>query len=231
MIPWKKKPFTDADINILEDFLLSGACGADVMAIDEVHGMLTALACSPEPVPESEWLPIIYGGQAIFRDERQAEEMYTLLQRLKNEITRTLRDGEGFSPLILEYRQDDGRVCPLAEGWCNGFMRGVGLRPALWNEGEEAKEILFPVIALSEAFAGSEEAKGLLSDPVTVDRLCNMIPDAVEAIYELWAPCRNNGGQLAAADGDDGYFEYDVLCPCGSGKSYKKCCGSPSRLH
>ena len=50
------EPLSDAEIQFLDEFLMSDSTPEDVLSIDELHGYLTAIVCCPVPVMPSDWL-------------------------------------------------------------------------------------------------------------------------------------------------------------------------------
>jgi uncharacterized protein len=48
------------------------------------------------------------------------------------------------------------------------------------------------------------------------------------AIQAWWLPTRKTRSTLRREEPKTGRND---LCPCGSGKKFKKCCGAPERLH
>ena len=53
------------------------------------------------------------------------------------------------------------------------------------------------------------------------------LPLVVQTLYNFWRNKRG-GGKVATADEKVGRND---PCPCGSGKKYKVCCGSPNKLN
>jgi hypothetical protein len=45
---------SDAEIHVLDEFLMSDSTPEDVLSIDELHGYLTAIVCCPVPVTPSD---------------------------------------------------------------------------------------------------------------------------------------------------------------------------------
>ena len=81
---------SDEELAELDEFLLSEACDDEVLTVDEVHGMLTALQVGPQPLDEAEWLPMAWG-EPQFADEEQRQHMLGLMRRLKGDIVASLQ--------------------------------------------------------------------------------------------------------------------------------------------
>lgn len=59
------KPLRNRDLKRLDDFLLSDAADDECLMLDEMHGFLTAVVCSPGMIMPSEWLPAVWGGAGV----------------------------------------------------------------------------------------------------------------------------------------------------------------------
>ena len=123
----KSQPLTDAELErltaVLERF-------GDKRAInlEELDGFLSALLCSPELVPPSEYLPVIWGGDIVLEDEFSAQpilnDFLSLIMRHWNSIIDTMQSDEVYLPLLLE----DENGVTHANDWANGFLRGMEMR-------------------------------------------------------------------------------------------------------
>lgn len=228
-----KKPMTEEDYLRLDEFQLSDESPEGCLLADEIHGLLTAVICGPGVVMPSEYMEMIWGGEEPeFESMERAEEIIGFLLRMHNDISATFRGREPFVPLLLERPGDEGDILSIAERWCFGFLQGMALRADLWIECAETdlKHLLFPIMVLGVGEHNSQVASWL-SQPGTGEKLTNLLPDAVMAIYIFW---REHGPDFLTQEsrwasrksigGDD-------PCPCGSGKKYKDCCGAPQTLH
>jgi uncharacterized protein len=144
------RPLTDAEIESLEA-RLAAVDPDDSMAVEELDGFFAALACCPEPVPQSEWLPLVLGdSEPARRALRGASEdgvLLRLLERHRASVATMLFEGEGFSP-VLAY-DEDGRA--WGNAWAIGFARGMALRPDAWSpldDDDAMADALDPVMRL-----------------------------------------------------------------------------------
>ena len=71
---------TDTEIQRLDE-LLEAANPEGSMVLEEVDGFFAALACSPEPVPAAEYLPLVTGTDPA--GPPPAPELLKLLKRLQ----------------------------------------------------------------------------------------------------------------------------------------------------
>jgi len=211
-----------ADIEALDDFLMSDQSPPDCMMLCDLDGFLTGIAIGPDLIMPSEWLPVIWGGdEPVFDDAAQAQATIGTIMTRYNEILGQVADGT-VAPIIMETPGGD----VIAADWAEGFMPAVALRSFAWETlftSEKDMSIMLPIMAL----CCDEDGEPLLSLPQDVeDRLFteagDLIPACVLDIADYWratrtAPLRQSSGPKTGRN---------QLCPCGSGKKYKRCCGA-----
>lgn len=224
-------PLDDDELQELEDFLLSDVTGEEAMDIAMVDGFLTALAVGPSTLPPSRWLPVIWGrDEMVWTSKQQAERIMSLILRHANAIVFHLRDDpETFEPLMYE-REHEGKVIPIIDEWCTGFVRGMGLDEAGWQpllDTEEGEEMLYPIL-LYGTEVGWEELQNHPELAARHEEMATSLGDCVMAIQAWWLPTRKAKSTVRR---DEPKVGRNDLCPCGSGKKFKKCCGSPEKLH
>jgi len=222
------------EIDELEVFLNSDAVSDDALNISSLHGFLTALVVSPSLIPLSQWFPLIWGEEEpTFDSEDQAERVLGLVLRLYGSIAEDLAERpEKFAPILLEKDQaksprPDSRGLDIRpEDWCEGFSHGVGLCFEDWDpliEDDVAGILLAPIIAFSLPESLKKLAEKALFETARAE-LIALLPQAVRAIYEYWAPERAHIGGSLVQPARVKVGRNDP-CPCGSGKKYKRCCG------
>src|SRR4051794_36940120 len=54
---------SDADLDLLDAYLLSDQSPPECMLLSDLDGFLTGIAIGPEVVMPSEWLPHVWGGE------------------------------------------------------------------------------------------------------------------------------------------------------------------------
>ncbi|OQW57648.1 MAG: hypothetical protein A4S17_12500 [Proteobacteria bacterium HN_bin10] len=221
--------FADPDLDVIEAFLESGDAPEDAASLSELDGILTAVAIGPELIPPSEWLEVVWGeGSPSFDSAAQAERVLTAIMARYNEIIRTLEsEPELFVPILYE----DENGCLDATGWACGFMAGVGLRADAWDPFLRSRrhgEFLAPILALLP------EAPDLFGDMPVAD-LAELQSDAIEflpacVVYAHAHWRRKRRGQAGVVQNVELPLRVKVgrneVCPCGSGKKFKKCCGA-----
>jgi len=240
----------DDEIDELDDFLMSGGKLENSMDISTLDGFFAALVLNPDITAPSEYLPWIWdmeeGEHAPeFASPEQANHILQLIMRYYNGVLTTI-GSESFAPLLYTLEQEDGSEFFDAEGWCMGFMQGVFLFFEPWKDVfEKYPEFLAPMVLLGtqqgwEMLDKSEDEKQSIQDA------CNSIADAVAAIYNHFREQRDavrqgqfskHGQQSGFLSDEESLFgasfdeQRNISCPCGSGRTFKECCGSPPILH
>jgi uncharacterized protein len=183
---------TEKEFEELDRFLMSERCSDEAMAMDALHGYLTAIAIGPEPVPLDEWLPRVWGPDPEdapeFKDEHQAERIGELLMRALEEIVVTFDVApKDFEPLFSVH-QWKGKEVLDAEAWCWGFLEGVSLRDAAWQPLRDSPQAtLLRAITLLGAEEIEEEEVALVDDPMKCHKLAIEVEASVSQMQRFWA--------------------------------------------
>ncbi len=131
-------PLSQADITDLARFLTDPSRPEGTLGFHEVQGFLFAVACSPELVPPSAWLPAISDEQDIgFKDEAEAQRITGAIISLYNGINDSVFERSDRLPLGCEFRADieDNFDEELAiSHWSRGFMMGHDWLAEVWDE-------------------------------------------------------------------------------------------------
>jgi uncharacterized protein len=220
------------DLGALDSFLISDRSPPDGMMLSDLDGFLTGIAVGPELVLPSEWLPLIWGGDAPeFANEDEAKAILAIIMARYNEILRQIRDG---TPDPVFWANCDGTL--IAADWAEGFLQAVMLRMDAWSRLIKSKrdgQILFPIFAL----CGDENGESLLGirpedEDRVMEEVTELIPACVTAIAAYW---REQGSKQISMPLMSGptpsppristKVGRNEPCPCGSRKKFKKCCG------
>ncbi len=220
------EPLTDAELDRLGDFL-EGCKGGKAMNLEELDGFFAALIAGPESVMPSEYNRELFGGETPeFSSLDEANEILGLMMRHWNDIAGTLFRDEVYVPLLLE--DEDG----VAHGndWARGFMRGMGMRHEGWAElvnDERHGGCLIPMMMLCH---GHDEDPEMRPDPISPEKRGEVIAHMAAGL--LRAYCYFRGQRQVSSSGHRREPRRNApkvgrndVCPCGSGKKYKKCCG------
>jgi uncharacterized protein len=223
-------PLNQGELGLLEEFLESDACEDETMTLSQAQGFLTAVVSGPDMIMPSEWMPQIWG-HPDFETEAQAQEVTGLLMRVYNEVASGLKERRDFGLLLEEWGSVDEEKSVVALPWCEGYLAGMALRPTAWAEHSDGDlgSLLLPIILIARPETDREQA--LVDDPDEYDRLCDLLPDSAQAIYDYWLSRRTGDDP----SNDDWPPQQQGVtpepCPCGSGRSYWQCCGAPGAVH
>ena len=233
---------TDEELERLDD-LLCGLPAAEAMTLEELDGYVGALIVCPEIIPPSEWLPGVWGGEGVFANADEANEIIGAVMGHYNRVAQVLADDpESYVPLLdIDPHCDE----VLWELWVGGFERGMRLRADAWveiveSDDEEAAASVTMLLTLNECSEGRSDLK-----EGSINELCGLAPalllDCLRNL-NVWTKSRGDKGR-----GMDGGKSSDLLdlpfdfgdrrtfgrkvgrnepCPCGSGRKYKRCCGA-----
>ena len=220
---------SDADLAEL-DRLLAEIDPDESMAAEELDGFFAGLACCPIPIPADEYLPMVLGAPLADAQSRLGDgdfqRLRKLLDRHRETMTAQLYEGEGIAP-VLGY-DDDGRASGNA--WAIGFVRAMSLRPETWDaldDDQEHAQLLDPLMRLVEEVEPPEgEEPEEIGDDEREEAIAAMV-DGVQDVYDALSDARERA--LAPAEPlrrDAPKVGRNDLCPCGSGRKYKLCCGA-----
>lgn len=124
---------TDTEEAELNGFLARVEGGA-IPNTEALDGFFAALACCPEPVCSSEYLPLLQNcaddrGVFVF-DDPEAERFVELVERQWKHVQRQLNRDGLYLPLVLE--DSEGKY--HGNDWANGFLTGTVLRRPFWED-------------------------------------------------------------------------------------------------
>jgi uncharacterized protein len=228
------QPLSDKEFNELDKFLLSDRCADEGMTMDSLHGYLTALAIGPEIIPVGEWLPRVWGSSIEdmpkFKSDMEFDRITGLIARFMNEIAITLEVApKEFEPLFCEYEWE-GRVVLDGEAWAWGFWEGMNLRAAAWEpiRSSSIAPLLRPIYLLGAEEIDEQELL-LVDNPIKCHKLTIQIEAAIPEIARFWLMHRKS--PVTTILHESPKAGRNELCACGSGKKFKKCCGTAPTVH
>ncbi|OGT87870.1 MAG: hypothetical protein A2286_01315 [Gammaproteobacteria bacterium RIFOXYA12_FULL_61_12] len=220
-LPEPKKPDGEDIFELIEYFL--NVYGGDdaIMDASELDGFLAAIACSPESISSSVWLPAIWGqadSPPRWRKRDEADEFALAAGLLYNDVVDQLAKGE-YEALFLEHEQEDGTELVVTD-WCAGFLRGIGL----WSDlSEEDSALLEQMLEPLLPFTGEASLYELpeMDDDEWEEARQGIEPVVVEIYHHFAAQRVGERGTYVRGKPKVGRND---PCPCGSGKKYKACC-------
>lgn len=223
------EPLTDAELDRLGDFL--DCCkGGNAMNVEQLDGFFAALIAGPETVMPSEYNREVFAGEMSdtceFASLDEAKEILGLMMRHWNTIGGTLFKGEVYVPLLLK---DESGVAH-GNDWARGFMRGMNMRHDSWAElvnDEEHGGCLVPMFLL---YHEHDEDPRMRPKMISAEQREKAILHMAAGLVGAYRYFREQRQADAGADFPErgsrtSKVGRNELCPCGSGKKYKKCCG------
>jgi len=229
-------PLTEAELDRLEQLLDSDLFKGEGPLLDELQAMLCAIVSGPAPVMPNDWLPAVLGENPAYESQAQAEEVITLVTRFYNDIASALSEEEGIS-LIL-YPVSEGSEELDFAAWADAYLYGSQIGADDWYEAagehaEDLSELIEPFFLLTGKLKEDAQAQGekWLSPAQEQRALAHAredLPELVTALYQFWQVKRT---PVQSYQRESPKIGRNDPCPCGSGRKYKQCCGSPEKLH
>lgn len=224
----------DAELNALLARVERGKIG-NTEALD---GFFAAIACCPDMIMPSEYLPVIQSGATedgdlVFECMEEAQRFMALISRHYNHVNDQLQNQEVYLPLVLEDENGDWR----GNDWANGFLLGTKMRFDIWSEivnSEERGGSMIPIFALAYENDPDPTLRPY-KEPIDEERRKELILSAAAGVMRMHryfldrrADYLPEGGTFVRRGGKVGR---NNPCPCGSGKKFKQCCGRQRMLH
>ena len=223
-------PLTDAELDRLEPFLKS-VKGDRAMNIEELDGFFAALIAGPETVMPSEYYSEVFGGEMSeaceFGSLGEANEILGLMMRHWNTIAATLYKGEVYEPILLQNENGTAQ----GNDWAHGFMRGMGMRHDGWAElinDEGHGGCLIPMMML---YHEHDEDPAMRPEPISPQQREEVIVHMAAGLLGAYQYFRTQREADLSVHVPEAQRKAPKVgrndpCPCGSGKKYKRCCGS-----
>lgn len=212
----------NANLAELDHLLQSVALPKKSLTLFGLDGFFAALALTPEPILATQWLPWVWDAEQgterpAFADSEQEHRLTELVRQHHATVLAAIKRGE-FVPHLPDPDGAGDDTVKAAQVWCEGFVLGMTLSPAPWDKLlDRHSEMLSPMLLL-----GTEEGqKTLVQNPqgITALAVATALPGAVATLKTHFA---NQTGPLRLAK----KVGRNDPCTCGSGKKFKKCCGT-----
>lgn len=236
-------PLSDEELDELSQFLESDQVSDETLMIDALDGYLTAIAIGPTNLPADLWLSRLWGPDEKyapqFASPEKAQHIYQLIIRHYNGIITTLQGNpDAAAPLFETIMTEDNEEYFDPEMWAYGFMEGVNLCRHDWQplfDDDDGFEALYPILVLGMDELPAE-MENLIQTLEQRSELAEVIPEVIASIYRYWQEPRMlamaESSRATSSNRVDGIkVGRNDPCPCGSGKKFKKCCGSTTILH
>ena len=250
-IPTGTGPLTPEDFDALDDELdFLREQDEEIPQWEFCEGFLAALLCMRREVPPEEYWPVLLGDEFrpmehmefVWRWRRRWQEIATALDQPVEELD----DERTYQPEALDTRgamlslppeergdRDLGELPAYAQVWALGFMYAVENWPEEWAPPRDAETAdmfdssLHDIVALTEGDTGVPAFSMYAEDgpPSVSNERMDALAAGIWAVYDLRQIARSLGPRLEPVRKEPEPGRND-LCPCGSGKKYKKCHGA-----
>lgn len=219
---------SDDEFDALEEILTSDAVPEDCMNLEMLDGYLAAVVISPTPLAPADWMPAVWSAHAdtSFASGGGMQQAIRLVLRYYNELVTTVGNPEGWEPFCYAGSNVDDLA--VGEEWIEGFLQGLELWPTDWAGLVPHQDAEIVTETLQSVIRPWESADEEVPDSTRLEWLTEAC-DVVMEIRARWidlelpqpAPVVTDMSVVAATG--PGRNE---MCPCGSGKKFKKCCGA-----
>ena len=221
------------DIAWLSGFLQSEQVPPTAMTMEKIDGFFCALVIGPRPVLPSEYMPVLWGGDTgtdrgpIFASLEQAEHVTNLLLRHWNTIARRLDQGYPHRPILMN---DFGATA--GQQWAIGFLSGIAMRPDEWKKhlaDDVVKDFLVVLMMMMMMDADASKVMSKALTPKERSDVITVLPLATGNIHHRIRGQGDPFAQFCSRPRRHSKVGRNDPCPCGSGRKYKRCCGSPDK--
>lgn len=236
-MPLASSELNDAELAEL-DALLGRVEGGRIPNAEALDGFFAALACCPDLILPSEYLPVIRAGETedgnlVFESLEEAQRFMALVSLHWNHVNHQLNEGEVYLPLILqnEHSDTDGN------DWAKGFLAGTQLRHEIWAElidDEEQGGAILPIMALAYENHPDPSMRPF-KGPIDDEKRAELMIASAAGVMRMHAHFLKQRDvylpETTTFVRSGPKIGRNAPCPCGSGKKYKRCCGSGPTLH
>ena len=180
-------PLTDQQIDQLDAYLLSDKVQEEALDYIALHGYLCALAISPAPLSEDEWIEQVMAQPQTNNTDRQRQDMLALMRKELAYLRECLESDQDIDlPCDLTLEVDQEGDC-LLEYWAQGFMELIFSQEEVWfsEQEEDVAECLLPFM-LAAKLDEDSELEELRRQPELCQQLCEQIPELLQDLYLLF---------------------------------------------
>lgn len=211
----------------------------EAMTVDQLEGYLFGVVITPDVTQPSEWFTDIFGEAfASFDDEQEANDKFGHLMQAYNRLNSLRLKGTLGFPFNLA--DVDSEMLDRVRNWAIGLDRALALRSEIWAPDEvldqeeisEEDEEILSCLMIVLGVAHPEQIPEIFENVSEMGRdekeiwsdLVGSLPLAVKTLQDHALDLETDrlaGAPIVAAQ----KVGRNELCPCGSGRKYKKCCG------
>ncbi len=228
------------ELEELDRFLLSDDMPKAAMSISMLDGFFTALVLQPQFINPGDYFCWIWDSEKgvdepFFTSMDSGNRILDLMIRHYNSVMDAIESTQ-YDPMFSTVVHEDGSKFVDAEGWCTGFILGTNVCNEPWKAVfKDRPELVSPMVLL-----GTESGWIFLEKSKDMKRATQgayeSIAERIAKLYEYFREQRDAATEERMAQQGNMPFTSqktgrNEVCPCGSGKKFKKCCGAPTTLH
>ena len=149
------------------------------------NGLMTAIIAGPEPVPQTEWLPMLLDSADGALDEEDTRLLTGMILAQYGGIIKSLRSrSKPYEPLF--WKNGEGRL--ITSDWAEGFLDGMRLREEPWEElRKDGAQAFFALLAVLFQDGGIDAQ--LLEDGLDpkefFEDALGSVPDWIQTFYAI----------------------------------------------
>jgi uncharacterized protein len=192
----------------------------DPMLLTELDGYLTAIVVCPEAISPAFWMPPIWGedhGEVPFEDPIDAQLFGEMVKARHDEIEREL--GRGRPQPIYDVEPSSGEV--VWEDWVGGFEMALLVHSDCWPGAVEGGDAIAAMRLLADVAFDRSSLTG-----EEINTICDEAPGRIPAIVLALHAARVRPDMASPAIAKAAKVGRNDVCPCGSGKKFKRCCAA-----
>ena len=216
-----EKPQSDDILETIDFYFMQYGHDDSVLDVSELDGFFAALACAPDTVLPSHWMPAIWGGEdqtPAWQDKQELNDFTRAVFTLYHHVMQSMNEDD-YEALFLE-REAEGKTHTIVDEWCEGFLRGINLWGPLAAADTALTEDCIQVIRLFASEAGFAQLETMDENEIIAQQ--QSIEPAVRCLFRHFFKQRKQAS--APYVRDNLKVGRNDPCPCGSGKKYKRCC-------
>ena len=216
-----EKPQSDDILATIDFYFMQYGHDDSVLDVSELDGFFAALACAPDTILPSHWMPAIWGGEEqapAWQGKQETNDFTRAVFALYNQVMQSM-NGDDYEALFLE-REAEGKTYTIVDEWCEGFLRGINLWGTLAATDAALTEDCIQAIRLFASEAGFARLETMDEKEIIAQQ--QLIEPAVRRLFRHFFEQRKQASTPYVRDNLK--VGRNDPCPCGSGKKYKRCC-------
>jgi len=217
-------------VEILEEKLHGEDAPEGAMNLSELDGFLACLAVGPQDIPESEWMPAVFGLTPLeFAARSYDPVLIDAIRAYRNEVAEDLRDPDAPDYMALLFAAPDGGHDGVP--WTCGFVAGIAMREKAWLPLMTSRQahLTLPLLAFEpEDFDTGPDVLSPEEPALLRAHAMEVLSAMVAGVNRYWRNRERKAAGLPRVPAKPRQAAAKVgrndPCSCGSGKKFKTCC-------